>query len=65
MNSYTENSKKSIYKWREANKDRYNAYMVQASKQYYLRNKATCNEKRTLRKQYQREWQRMNNILLD
>ena len=65
MNSYTENSKKSIYKWRQANKDKYNAYMTEASKKYYLRNKAVCNEKRTLRKQYQMEWQRISNILLD
>ena len=32
--TYNENMKKSIYKWRENNKEKYNSYMILPSRQW-------------------------------
>ena len=64
MSVYDENTKLSIYKWRFANKDRYNSYMNEANKGYYKRNKAMCNLKRVQNARFRREWTRLRNILL-
>lgn len=65
MCSYNEKSKISIYKWRTTNKEKYNAYMNGAAKQYYQQHKVVCNQKRALRNRYKTECVRLCNILLE
>ena len=64
MSVYDENSKLSIYKWRIANKERYNSYMNEANKNYYQRNKAICNLKRVQNARFRKECVRLSGILL-
>ena len=64
MSIYDEKSKHSIYKWRIANKEQYNAYMNEANKNYYQRNKAMCNLKRVQNARFHKECVRLCGILL-
>ena len=61
---YNTQSKKSIYKWRETNKDTYNEYMNTKMKAYYQANKEKCNAKRVSYAKYKRECCRLCHILL-
>jgi len=61
---YNAQVKKSIYKWREANKTSYNAYMNAKNKEYYQANRAKCNAQRLLNAKFRRECCRLRSILL-
>ena len=45
-NSYTPHTKKSIYKWRSANKDKYNETCRRAMVKYYINNKEIVSERK-------------------
>ena len=61
--TYNENMKKSIYKWRENNKEKYNSYQVVSGKEKNRRERHNKNENQTYH--YKRECLRMRNILID
>ena len=44
--SYTPHTKKSIYKWRSANKDKYNETCRRAMVKYYINNKDIVSERK-------------------
>lgn len=44
--SYTPHTKKSIYKWRSANKDKYNETCRRAMVKYYINNKEIVSERK-------------------
>lgn len=44
MNSYTEETKKAIYKWRESNREKYNDVCLVAVKKYNENNKEKIQE---------------------
>ena len=44
--SYTPRTKKSIYKWRSANKDKYNKTCCRAMVKYYINNKDIVSERK-------------------
>jgi hypothetical protein len=79
MSSYTQSQKKAILKWRDSNRDKYNAYIAIASKKYndthktsvsiqkasyYAINKETILSKINNRNNYKKEAKRFRDILL-
>lgn len=57
---YNDKIKKTIYKWRESNKDKYNELMREHNKKYYDAHK----KKKSDRYYFNKECQRFRNILL-
>jgi len=57
---YNEQVKKSIMKWRDNNKEEYNAYMRE---QVYLKHSDKIKEKRMKRYYLEKEFQTFRNIL--
>ena len=56
--------RKSIYKWRENNIEKYTAYNILQNQIYKAKNKQRLNEIEKLRHRYKAEAKRMRNILL-
>lgn len=63
--TYTESSKKSIYKWRQANKDEFNQYMGTYMNNYYKNHSDYFRKKRMDLYYYKKETQIFRNILID
>jgi hypothetical protein len=62
---YNDKIKLNIYKWREANKDKYNEMMKDHNKKYYKENKEIQSEKNLKRYHYNQECKKFRNILLE
>jgi hypothetical protein len=61
---YNDKIKKTIYKWRESNKDKYNELMREHNKKYYDKHKEQQIKKKSDRYYFNKECQRFRNILL-
>jgi FAD/FMN-containing dehydrogenase len=61
---YNDKIKKTIYKWRESNKDKYNELMREHNKKYYDEHKEQRIKKNLDRYYFNKECQRFRNILL-
>jgi hypothetical protein len=62
--AYDENIKKSIYKWRENNKDKYNNVRCVENRKWKQNNKANHNKKELDRYYFKKECKRLMNILV-
>ena len=63
--AYDDNMKKSIYKWRENNIEKYNAYMLLSSRKWKENNRERNNKRENQRYHYNRECLRLRNMLLE
>ena len=63
--TYNLERRTSMYKWRENNKERYNAYVASKMLIYYTQNKTYCNEQRVKRAKYKRECERLRSMLME
>ena len=59
---YTPAQKKSILRWREDNKEKYNEYMNDYFKGYYQKNAEAFRKKRMAKYWYEKECKRLRNI---
>ena len=62
--AYSETLKANAYKWREGNKDKYNAYCNEQSKKYYDNNKERLRALRMKRYELSREILRLSFLQL-
>jgi hypothetical protein len=61
---YTDKSKTSIYKWRENNKQAYNAYIAEQMKKQYEKKKEAIIKKNTERYFVNQEFKKFLKILI-
>jgi len=61
---YTDKSKLSIYKWRENNKEAYNAYIAEQMKKQYEKKKVAIIKKNTERYFVNQEFKKFLRILI-
>jgi formylglycine-generating enzyme required for sulfatase activity len=63
--TYNLQRREAMYKWREKNKERYNAYVASKMLNYYTQNKTYCNQQKVKRVRYKRECERLRNMLIE
>ena len=62
---YTPALKRAIYKYRETHREEFTEYSKEYRKRYYQENKSKVNAKRLNLYYYQKECNRLRNILLE
>ena len=62
---YNESIKLSIYKWRNAHRAEYNAYIAPIARAYKEKNREKVNNVEKLRHRYKSEAKKFRNILFD
>ena len=60
--TYTISQKKNILNWRTLNKAKYNEYMNEYQKSFYLNNKEKIGKQHAKRYLYLKEWKRLSGI---